>query len=166
MKWLISSILIMLSLVVPTLLIVKEVKFNQNCGGYLKQAADANTPELALERINVAVNYIESRHLTEGYTSVMWRTEAENVEFWYRNIIACRDELQSCLNSSQLEKTNVLMKVRESLTDDSNGSVSLTIPLGISRYPHNFTWAVMVTLSIFIFLVGVGCVLCAVLKGS
>lgn len=52
MKKLIVIMLAMLGLVAPTALIVKSVKFDQECGGYLKQAANAATPELALERLN------------------------------------------------------------------------------------------------------------------
>ena len=145
-----SFVLLVVALLVPAILIVKSIKFDQQCGGYLKQAADANTPELALERLNVAIDYIEDNNLTDGYTSLLWNTEDENVGFWYRNIIACREELQSCLESNQLEKTNVLMKVRESLTDSSKGSVSLTVPCGISKHPSNWLWAVMLTLSIIV----------------
>jgi len=145
-------VLLVVSLIIPTVLIVKSIKFDQQCGGYLKQAADANTPELALERINVAISYIEKNHLTEGYTSLMWKTEDENIGFWYNNIVACRDELQSCLESSQLEKTNVLMKVRESLTDNGDSGVNLTIPDGISKYPNNWLWAILLTISMIILV--------------
>lgn len=130
-------ILGILALIVPTVCIVKSVAFNQQCGGYLKQAADANTPELALERLNFAVEYIEAHGLTSGYTSVLWKTEDENVGYWYQNIKACQQELQQCLDGTQLEKSNVLMKVRESLTDDGKEGVTLTVPHGISRYPYN-----------------------------
>ena len=111
-------ILLIVSLIVPAIVIVKSVKFSQECTGYLKQAADANTVELALERIDLALNYIESHNLTSGYTSVLWRTEDENIEYWYRNIKACREELENNIEASSLEKSNVLMKVRETLTDE------------------------------------------------
>ena len=70
--------MILISLIVPIIVIVKSVQFKQECSGYLKQAADANTVELALERLNLALDYIESHNLTSGYTSVLWRTENEN----------------------------------------------------------------------------------------
>lgn len=155
MKKVFVIILFLIGLIVPTVLIVKSIKFDQQCGGYLKQAADANTPELALERINMAIDYIEANQLTSGYTSLIWKTEDENIGFWYQNILACRDELQSCLESSQLEKTNVLMKVRESLTDNSDGSVKLTVPDGISKYPNNWLWAILLTLSMLVLIIGV-----------
>lgn len=149
----VAVLLLILGLIVPVILVVKSIQFDQRCGGYLKQAADANTPELALQRIDVAIDYIEAHGLTNGYTSILWRTEDENVGFWYENIVACRDELQSCIESTQLEKTNVLMKVRESLTDNKEGNVSLTVPDGISKFPHNLSWAIWLTISIIMLIV-------------
>ena len=156
----VGLILILLGAIVPCICIVKNIHFDQNCEGYLKQAADANTVELAYDRISRALNYIEDNNLTHGYTSVLWQTEDENVEYWYNNIKACKNELKSAFNSSQLEKTNLLMKVRESLTDighgDDGGTV-ITIPSGISRYPDNAFWGVLRWFSWIIF--GSGCFL-------
>ena len=78
-----------ISFVTPTILVVKNVKFNQNCTGYLKQTADANTVDLAISRLNMALDYIEANNLTEGYTSVLWKTEADNIGFWYQNLKSC-----------------------------------------------------------------------------
>ena len=157
MKKVLAIILLLMGLIVPTILAVKQVKFNQGCEGYLKQAADASTPDFALERINRAIEYIESNNLTSGYTSLFWKTEDENIEFWYQNILACREELQDCLQSSQLEKTNVLMKVRESLTDNGE-HVVITIPQGIHKYPHNGLWALLLSISLIV-LIGSACYL-------
>ena len=146
-------VLLLACLIVPTVCVVKSVKFTQECEGYLKQAADANTPEIALDRINKAVSYIEANSLTEGYTSILWRTEDENIGFWYENILACQKELENCIGSSQLEKTNVLMKVRESLTDNGEKGTILTIPNGISKYPNNTLWAILLWISILAIIV-------------
>lgn len=141
--------IILISLIVPTVLIVNNIQFNQNCGGYLKQAADANTVEIAHDRICKALDYIEKNNLTSGYTSILWKTEDENVGFWYENIKACKNELELCKDASQLEKTNVLMKVRETLTDDGgqDGTI-LTVPDGISRYPYNTRCCFLMLLSL------------------
>lgn len=137
------------SLVTPIVSVVLSVQFGQECSGYLKQAADANSVEISLERLNKAVAYIESHGLVIGYTSVLWKTEDENIGFWYRNIKACQRELVECQNKSQLEKTNVLMKVRESLIDDGEKGTVLTIPDGIHKYPSNGMFAVFNLLSVF-----------------
>ena len=144
--------LILISLIVPVIVIVKSVQFNQNCGGYLKQAADANTVELALDRVNKALEYIEAKGLTQGYTSVLWRTEDENMGYWYENIKACRSELEANLDASSLEKSNVLMKVRESLTDNGEKGTELTVPPGVSRYPNNLVYGILLWISLILFV--------------
>ena len=106
-KKLFLIILVVVSLITPTVCVVKSIQFKQNCSGYLKQAADANSPELSLERLNLAVDYIERHGLTEGYTSVLWRTEDENIGYWYQNLKVCQQELQDCMDGTQLEKSNV-----------------------------------------------------------
>ena len=155
--FIVGLLLVIIGAIVPTIVIIKNIQFDQNCEGYLKQAADANTVELAYDRISRALNYIEENNLTHGYTSVLWQTEDENVEYWYNNIKACKNELKSAFNSSQLEKTNLLMKVRESLTDigkGDNGGTVITIPSGISRYPNNALWGVLRWISWIIFITG------------
>lgn len=148
--------LFIISLIVPAIVFVKSIQFNQQCAGYLKQAADANTVELALGRINLALDYIEAHNLTNGYTSVIYRTEDENIGYWYENIKACQKELEANMDASSLEKSNVLMKVRESLTDEGEDGTVLTIPDGISRYPNNLMWGVLLLLSLFLFIIGWG----------
>ena len=39
--------------------------------------------------------------------------------------------------ATSLEKTNVLMKLRETLTDESEDGTEVTVPNGISIYPNN-----------------------------
>ena len=58
-------ILLIVSLIVPAIVIVKSVKFSQECTGYLKQAADANTVELAHERVDLA--YMKYLNLSKYY---------------------------------------------------------------------------------------------------
>lgn len=150
-------ILLLACCVMPVSTVVMHIEFNQECGGYLKQAADANSVEIALNRLDKALGYIEANGLTKGYTSILWKTEDENVGFWYQNIKACKAELAACINSTPLEKTNVLMKVRESLTDQGEKGTVLTIPSGISRYPNNTFYAILNTLSV---IVGFFCLVC------
>jgi len=148
--FLINIVIILLCLICPTCYMVNHIKFVQQCAGYIKQAADANTVELALERLNLAIDYVEVNNLTSGYTSIMWRTEDENIGFWYNNLKACQQELQAGLKQTLLEKTNLLLKVRESLVDNHNGSISLTVPDGISIYPNNLIYCLCDLLSCII----------------
>ena len=154
MKKFLALVILAIGLICPTITIVKSIQFNQGCKGYLKQTADANSIELALERLNKAIDYVEANNLTSGYTSMVYRTEDENIEFWYNNLLTCKQELTECIESSQFEKTNVLMKVRESLTDQSEHGIVITYPPGLSRYPNNKTFAFFNFFSLLIAFVG------------
>lgn len=156
MKVFISVIVFMLALISPILTTIKSIQFDQKCGGYLKQAADANSVELAERQLNLAIDYIEQHELTSGYTSVLWNTEDENIEYWYNNLKQCQKELAATKDNSTLENTNVLMKLRESLTDVDQNGTTLTIPYGISRYPNNLLYGILNIISGIIFILYFG----------
>ena len=147
-------VLLILGVVICSCVYSLHVTFQQGCEGYLKQAADANSVELALDRLNKAVKYCEDNGLTKGYTSVFWRTEDENIGFWYQNLKTCQKELQMAKGKSQLEQTNVLMKVRESLTDNGEKGTELTYPDGIEAYPNNVAIGVIALIGIACFIIG------------
>lgn len=142
-----ASALLLIGLIVPIICIVKSIRFDQKCGGYLKQTADAITVELALNRINQALKYIEANNLCDGYTSVLWITEDDNVEYWYNNIKNCQKVLAESVDGTNTEKSNMLMKVHESLTDNGEYGMEVTLPSGISLYPNNGCFAVLLIIS-------------------
>jgi hypothetical protein len=137
-----------------TVRIVLGISFTQDCGGYLERAASANTVELAKPALAAAVLYIEVKELTAGYTSILWRTPDEDVGFWYQNLKASLEELKAVKpDASPLEKSNMLMKLRETLqTDGSEGSL-VRVPSGISIFPHNAKAAFCGSISFLAFLV-------------
>ena len=156
MKVFISIIVFVLALISPVLTTIKSIQFDQKCGGYLKQAADANSVELAERQLNLAIDYIEQHELTSGYTSVLWNTEDENIEYWYSNLKQCQKELAATKDNSTLENTNVLMKLRESLTDVDQNGTTLTIPYGISIYPNNLLYGILNIISGIVFVLYFG----------
>jgi hypothetical protein len=129
---------------------VAYINFGRNCEGYLKRAADANTIDLAAKNLEIAIKYADANNLKSGYTSIVYRTPDEDIGFWYENLTASLKELRAVKpEASQLEKTNVLIKLRETLLDQGQ-STSVTAPNGISVYPSNGAWAAWGFLS-FIF---------------
>lgn len=149
--------LLILAIMLFGLHIIQAIEFSQNCSGYIKQAADANTVELAISRLDKAIDYVERENLTTGYTSVIYKTESDNVEFWYQNLIACRAELENGKDGSQLEKTNLLLKIRESLTDSRDGQTVVTMPTGIARYPNNLFWGLILTAGFILVFLSLYC---------
>ena len=132
---------------------VNSIVFDRNCEGYLKRAGDANTVQLAAENLAIAVKYAETEGLTSGYTSGVYRTPDEDVGFWYKNLKASLDELRLIKpDTSRLEQTNALMKLRETLLDEGQ-STSVTLPHGISRFPNNRFYAFWIIMSLLLSLV-------------
>lgn len=139
----------------------KSIVFGIDCTGHLKRAADANTVELATTELETAIKFLEKERITEGYTSILYRTPDEDVGFWYSNLKSSLGELQQVTSSStQLEKSNLLIKLRETLIDHSKEGVSVTAPDGISIFPNNsgyFFWGI---LSMILFVVGKAYFIC------
>ncbi|MFA5107750.1 MAG: hypothetical protein WC497_05515 [Patescibacteria group bacterium] len=127
--------------------IERGVNFSMNCSQYLKRAADANTIELAQANLKTAIEYAEHESLTNGVVSIFLHQPSNDIGFWYSNLIASQKELgQVTANTTQLEKSNLLMKLRETLTDNSKEGTTITRPKGISIYPANslfFWWAII-----------------------
>ena len=144
-----------------TVRIVKAVQFSFECKAYLKRAADANTIEMAKPELKKAIEYAEANELTEGIVSLFLKNPANDIGFWYQNMKSAYEELENLPeDASSLEKTNVLMKLRESLTDnDSDGSTSVIAPDGITIYPNNmlyFLWGMLSLLGLTVFCVSLG----------
>lgn len=130
--------------------IVKDVQFDTNCTQYIKRAADANTVERAKEELKKAISYAEKNNLTEGVVSIFLRQPINDIGYWYKNITEAYAELENLPeDATSLEKTNVLMKLRETLMDETSSEVYITVPDGISIYPENvayFWWGLLSTI--------------------
>ena len=124
---------------------VKEVQFNMNCSQYIERATNANTVETAKEELAKAISYAEENDLTKGIVSIFFHQPQNDVEYWYKNMTESYAELEKLPeDATSIEKTNVLMNLRETLTDQEG--VSVTIPSGISIYPNNvayFLWGLL-----------------------
>ena len=136
-----ATALLLLSIGLLGMRAVPKTTFKQNVSGYLKQAADANTIELAEAQLSKAINYLEANKLTEGYTSIFYNTPDEDIGFWYQNLKASQEKLTSLGTVTPLEESQILLKLRETLTD-SGEKTRVTYPRGLEVYPNNGLWAV------------------------
>jgi hypothetical protein len=132
--------------------VVDAVKFDRNCEGHLKRAADANSIEMAQAELQIAIDYIEAEDLDTGYTSIIYTTPDEDMGYWANNLKQANNELKDMISadtSSNLEKSNMLIKLRETLIDHKGGDSgdTVTVPSGVSRYPNNATymWALLIS---------------------
>ena len=156
MKYLIGTLLIIFSSTLFGLRISKGIAFKQNVSGYLKRAADANTVDLAKGELKKAIDFLEENDLTSGYTSILYQTPDEDIDFWYRNLKASVAELENLNTESSLERTNVLIKLRETLLDHSgDGKEKVTVPEGLSVYPDNKLWTGLMLIAVITFCAGI-----------
>lgn len=139
-----------------TTLWYNNYKFNVDIGGHMERASNANTIELAIEEMESVVSNMERRELTKGYTSIAFPEPSEDVGFWYKNMNDSLKELKSVSpNATQLEKSNILMKLRETLQNSGdNGEEEIAAPAGISRYPYNTLYAIWGVLSVLMLIFG------------
>ena len=142
--WIVLCVLCVISFIVFGIARVnKYYDFEINCGGHLKRAADANTVEMAIPELQMALKYIEENHLTEGSSHFLFKTPECDLAFWHNNLQASLKELQSIdPKASLLERTNVLMKLRQTLLDHTEKGESVTTPPHISVYPNQWPYEI------------------------
>lgn len=133
--------------------IYKSIQLERNCSGYLKRAADANTIQMAENELVKTISYLEANNLTTGYTSAIYNTPDEDIAFWYNNLKVSHEELTKLGDSaSSLEKSNMLIKLRETLLDHGQNSENITMPDGLSRFPNNLAWFIANCVSLILLV--------------
>jgi len=117
----------------------KRIILKRGCTGRLKRAADANTIDVAKAELGAALDYIKRNRLDHGHTSVLYTMPDEDVGFWAMNLRTALKDLESVpATATLLERSNVLMKLRETILDDRRESgVSVTVPPGLPWFPNN-----------------------------
>lgn len=130
--------------------------FKSECGDYLKLAGDAPTVEKASEFLNNAVGYIEHEGITSGNSAFIFHTPANDVGVWYGQLKGAQETVDRIVKNggTQLEKDNVLMKIREVVLDQGESGVHVTKPVRITWYPNQWLmciWWIVTFLWLSIF---------------
>ncbi len=132
-----------------------SIQFERNCEGYLKRAADSNTIELAKQELRRAIDYIESENLTSGSTHIIYSTPASDLGFWYTNLKASLEELESTPpDVDRLVASNQLLKLRESLMDNGEKRTKVTAPRHIGLFPNQVAIQSLAFVSLLGFMAG------------
>lgn len=130
--------------------IYNGIVFDIHCEAYLKRAADSNSVETARDQLDIALKYMEANDMTHGNTGIFIKSPSDDVAFWYKNLSESKAELDKVTpTTTQLERTNLLMKLRETLLDKTTHGESVTAPGNICVYPNNLAYFL---LSVFSFL--------------
>ena len=119
---------------------IKTIQMDVICIDYFRMAADSNSVELAEKHLTSAIKYLEQNNLTEGNTKIIFYGPSKDLGLWYENLKSAQAQLQELSNRedlTELEESNALMKLRETLLN-SEGSV--THPPMISFYPNHVAW--------------------------
>ncbi len=131
----------------------KDIQFNRKCSSYLKLAADANNIQLASERLDKAITYVEKHGYTSGTTAVIWDDPKYDLDKWYGNLKAAQKNLHSFpANASETEISTTLVKLRETLLDHGENGDIVTLPPDIAVFPNNTMWFIL-TIVIFTFYI-------------
>lgn len=126
----------------------------QNVTGKLKQAADANNVPLARKKLGEVIEHLEDKGQTEGYTTVFIQRPANDLEYFYTNLkdahadlMTFPDEPSESATAEEIQKyklaeSNQLMKLRETLLDDSGEGTTVTLPPHLAVFPNQVAWVV------------------------
>ena len=136
-----------------------EISYDQQVEGHLKLAADANSTELAEQKLKIAIEGMDARGICKKgddncFTSIIYRTPDEDVGFWRKNVEGTLAGIQAMTpeeRADNLTESNQLMKIRETLLDSGQHGDHVTSPAGIAVYGYNRAFALWVTVSILAF---------------
>jgi hypothetical protein len=126
----------------------QDSQFKRACTDHLHRASVANTTELASSELGIGLKYLEDHALTAGNTAIFYQTPTDDIGFWYQNLKAAQGVLQHVpKDASQLERTNVLLKLKESIVSP---------PGDIAVYPNQRTWigVMLIIFAFFMFCFG------------
>lgn len=121
--------------------IILNIQYDRKITNELQLASNTSTVEIAIEKMDIALEEIEKRGLTEGYTSIFYQTPDEDIGYWYRNLKAASDELKKITpEDNQLLKSNMLLKLREVILSSNKDGSYVKQPSGIHKFPYNKEW--------------------------
>jgi len=136
--------------------------YKSNCGDYLKLAADAPSIEKSAEFLNKSVSYMETHGLTSGNSAYFFHTPENDVGIWYNQAKGSLAGLDSLLAQQQrdpksvtnVDRSNALIKVRETLLDEGKSGVGVTEPKLITWFPSQ--WGITILWIVCVLLLGIG----------
>ena len=117
---------------------------------------------IAEKHLTTGIKYLEDNNLTKGNTKILVYKPTDDIGLWYENLKSAQSqlhELSATEDLTELEESNALMKLRETLLG-SEGSV--THPEMISYYPNHVGWMLSMCLiwTLWCLAVGIGIVAC------
>jgi hypothetical protein len=114
-------------------------QFNRGCADYLKLAGDSSTVEATNGFLGQALTYMETTGKTSGNSSLIFKKPLSDVGIWYKQTKDAKGVLEGIIakgdEATGTEKSNALLKVRETVLDMGSNGTSVTYPPHIALYP-------------------------------
>lgn len=133
--------------------IINSSIFDVNCIDYFELAANANSAELAEKYLTKGIEYLEKENLTQGNTNFIFKYPTNDINIWYENLKSAQAQLQELKERedlTELEETNSLMKLRETLMDEDG---AINHPRMISFYPYHILMEILMwSIGIILFI--------------
>lgn len=123
--------------------IINSSTFDVNCINYFELAANANSAELAEKYLTKGIEYLEKENLTQGNTNFIFKYPTNDINIWYENLKSAQAQLQELKERkdlTELEETNSLMKLRETLVNEDGAIIH---PRMISFYPYHILMEIL-----------------------
>lgn len=137
----ICVICIIIPLIIYGIGVSKTIAMDANCIDFFELAANANSVELAERYLTLGIEYLENHNLTSGFTKIAIYKPTNDIGIWYENLKSAQAQLQELKQKedlTELEESNALMKLRETLL---NSGRVVTHPQYISFHPNSTFWA-------------------------
>lgn len=136
--------------------IVESVKFDNNCTYHINQALGSSRstdePKYAANEIDIAINYIDTHNLAYGVTSIVDKSSSEDLSIWHTSLT----KKQTYLHELAEESPESITKYKDYVVARNlYSSGGLSIPDGISVYPHNTLFCVWGWISGLLSIIGV-----------
>ncbi len=142
------------------------IKFNtevvEEC---LNNYAKAKTAKEAKENLDKVIIILEEKGLTQGQTTIFFKTTDDDIGIWYEKLVRCRKDLAivEAQVAENPEMADVLeMQVNGMRRMETSADASIAVPQGISIYPKNkicFWWGLISGIATIGFLIKGACVI-------
>lgn len=139
--------------------IVKDQRFDDNCTYHIQQGLSSNDLTYSSSEIELAIAYLETNHLTSGYTTIAGKDQSEDLalfnstlrkKYIYINFLKEKTPEEIKKYEEFYELRNFSTPGRQSLP-----AVSVYVPSGISVYPYNTSYMIWMFISIIFAALGI-----------
>lgn len=142
-----------------------EFSLKQQLTTPLSRVAMSSNVQMASENLKDAIDYLERNHLTSGNSSMLFPDKLNDLEYFHTNLLNAQAELNRAVankNMSQLEESNVLLRIKEVVTHH-NATGEVFLPANLEYYPHQWGGNILMWGMIIVGFFGF-CICAATLK--